>query len=783
MSISSEIRRAGPFAGNGSTVNFPFTFKVFTTAQVVVTRTVSGADTTLTLTTDYTVALNSDQDTSPGGTVTMLTAPATGQSITITSNVANLQPTVLANLGGFYPEVINDSLDRATIQIQQLDERVDRALVLPVSSSGVSTQLPAPEAGKLLGWNSSANGVVSYAATTVLPPNAATIDALSYSAGDYIEATGASTFRARKLAAATYAALTAIAAASRHDDMLVYVASRATDGDGGEGWWRFDASSSATANGGTILAPDAGTGRWLKIRKPVVDPREFGAAGNGSTNDATALQAALTASSGGILDLMGLTYRCDSALTGVSNVTVRNGTIDYSQGLASSAIGIAFEGTLGSADTSLGAVAYLDRSLTVTSNTGYSINDELLILTEDIWSTDSSELRGQWVKVKSKTSTTTLNLYGSSYDVYSTGRKIYKPTLVQNIHFEDVTFVGGGVGDGQFGIRFRYAKNVSFRNCRFRDWAYSAVEFYASLDISVTACEAAHGDDSIGASYGFAFYDCCERFSVTDGRGEDLRHFVTIGGTNGVSRFGTVKGVVCRAMTDSFLDAHPAAEFVAFVGNVGEHETAFDGDGIVYQGANGTITGNQIIAANTAGILVQPFAYHNRDCFVISDNIINRIESASGYGILVDVRTPVRAMTISGNIVLSAVNQGINIQSNGGDLFGLVINGNSITASVAEALYVQAVTTGFIQRVSVTGNVFHRANTSGPVVDFFAGTEAYGQYVAFTGNTIINGTYSIRCDAEWERVLIVGNVLRDFATAATELTGVGVTVNANNLTT
>ena len=47
--------------------------------------------------------------------------------------------------------------------------------------------------------------------------------------------------------------------------MLVYVGSRTTDGDGGEGWWRFDSASSATANGGTILAPDAGSGRWLRV--------------------------------------------------------------------------------------------------------------------------------------------------------------------------------------------------------------------------------------------------------------------------------------------------------------------------------------------------------------------------------------------------------------------------------------------------------------------------------------------------------------------------------------
>jgi hypothetical protein len=159
MTISSETRRAGPYAGNGSTTAFAFAFKVFTTAEVQVTRTASGVDTVLTLTTHYTVTLNANQNLNPGGTVTMLTAPAVGQSITITSNVLNLQPTAVANLGAFYPEVINDSLDRATIQIQQLDERLDRALVVPVSSSGLNTQLPVPQSNALIGWNSGATAL------------------------------------------------------------------------------------------------------------------------------------------------------------------------------------------------------------------------------------------------------------------------------------------------------------------------------------------------------------------------------------------------------------------------------------------------------------------------------------------------------------------------------------------------------------------------------------------------------------------------------------------------
>jgi hypothetical protein len=155
MSISTEVRKAGPYTGNDSTTAFAFAFKVFDTGDVKVISTVTstGAETVKTLTTDYTVSLNADQNGDPGGTVTMLTAPATGTTLTITSNIPNTQPVQLVNLSGFYPSVLNDGLDRATIQIQQLDVDNDRALKIPISSSA-SPELPAPEATKYLRWNS-----------------------------------------------------------------------------------------------------------------------------------------------------------------------------------------------------------------------------------------------------------------------------------------------------------------------------------------------------------------------------------------------------------------------------------------------------------------------------------------------------------------------------------------------------------------------------------------------------------------------------------------------------
>lgn len=160
MTISSTTRKAGPFTGNGVTVSFPFTFKVFTTADVLVVQavTATGVETTKVIATDYTVALNSDQNANPGGTVTMLVAPPVGTTLVATSQVGNLQPVDLANAGGFYPKVINDALDRSVIQVQQLAEKVSRAVLVSLTS-GIS-----PDA--LLDSINSAVGVASTSATT-----------------------------------------------------------------------------------------------------------------------------------------------------------------------------------------------------------------------------------------------------------------------------------------------------------------------------------------------------------------------------------------------------------------------------------------------------------------------------------------------------------------------------------------------------------------------------------------------------------------------------------------
>ena len=184
MTIASATSKSGPYACNGVTVTFVVGFTCFAQTDLQVVRTdTSAADTTLVMSTDYTVALNSDQVNSPGGTITLTSAPATGYSITILRNVLMTQGASFPNQGGWYPKVVETALDKLTMETQQLQERLSRAVVLGVtqtdptslinsvtasaSNAAASASASAGSASAAAGSATSASGSVTSAAAQV----------------------------------------------------------------------------------------------------------------------------------------------------------------------------------------------------------------------------------------------------------------------------------------------------------------------------------------------------------------------------------------------------------------------------------------------------------------------------------------------------------------------------------------------------------------------------------------------------------------------------------------
>jgi hypothetical protein len=147
MTISSTTRTAGPFSGNNVTTTFAFAFKVFQASDLqLVQVNPAGVESILTITTDYTVTLNAEQNSAPGGSITLTSALATGYTLIITSDIAALQATDLTNQGGFYPQVITNALDKLTILVQQALGRIGRSLNYPISDTNTNATLPTKTA-------------------------------------------------------------------------------------------------------------------------------------------------------------------------------------------------------------------------------------------------------------------------------------------------------------------------------------------------------------------------------------------------------------------------------------------------------------------------------------------------------------------------------------------------------------------------------------------------------------------------------------------------------------
>lgn len=134
------------FTGNGSTTVFPFTFRVFTAADIEVYL-----DGVLqTLTTHYSVAIDPSVE---GGSVTFVTAPASSVAVLIKRVVDFTQPSRFPTEGRLPESTFENAVDRATMLLVQLKEILSRVPALAVTSSFSDLLLPEPSAGKAIGWN------------------------------------------------------------------------------------------------------------------------------------------------------------------------------------------------------------------------------------------------------------------------------------------------------------------------------------------------------------------------------------------------------------------------------------------------------------------------------------------------------------------------------------------------------------------------------------------------------------------------------------------------------
>jgi hypothetical protein len=146
----SNVTRRVVYAASG-TGPYAFTFEILANTDIAVYRD----DTLLTLTTNYTVTINSNGT----GSITLTAAPTGATQIAIVGNRTIQRTTDFVTGGDFFANTVNDEMDQQTIFAQQNAEGLTRALQAPQTDpTSIDMTLPraSVRANKTLAFD--ANG-------------------------------------------------------------------------------------------------------------------------------------------------------------------------------------------------------------------------------------------------------------------------------------------------------------------------------------------------------------------------------------------------------------------------------------------------------------------------------------------------------------------------------------------------------------------------------------------------------------------------------------------------
>jgi len=165
MTIASQTNKV-IYTCDGSTVEFPYTFRILEDADIdVILYTIAdGTETTLTLTTHYTV---SDAGEAAGGNVTTVSTYSSAYKLILRRGLDYTQETDYVANDPFPAESHETALDKLTMLVQQLKEVVDRAIVQDSAQSS-TTQFPAASASKVIGWNADGDALENKVASSAI---------------------------------------------------------------------------------------------------------------------------------------------------------------------------------------------------------------------------------------------------------------------------------------------------------------------------------------------------------------------------------------------------------------------------------------------------------------------------------------------------------------------------------------------------------------------------------------------------------------------------------------
>ena len=150
----SNVSRRIVYTGSAGVGPYSFSFEIIEAGDVDVYKN----DTLLTLTTNYTVTINSNGT----GSVTLVSAATGSDRITIVGARAIERTTDFVTGGDLFANTLNEEIDSQTIFVQQVAETAERSIKAPVTDpTNINMTLPSQTArvGKTLAFDADGNPI------------------------------------------------------------------------------------------------------------------------------------------------------------------------------------------------------------------------------------------------------------------------------------------------------------------------------------------------------------------------------------------------------------------------------------------------------------------------------------------------------------------------------------------------------------------------------------------------------------------------------------------------
>lgn len=457
--------------------------------------------------------------------------------------------------------------------------------------------------------------------------------------------------------------------------------------------------------------------------------KDFGAVGDGVTNDAAAFAAAIAAvaSTGQSIYVPAGTYVIGSALTSTGHLNMfgdgDKSILDFSGATITGSSCITVSGALTQIQNISSASIY-GFTVTFASTPSLAIDDVFCIYDTDPWLTIRPYYyKGEWCQVKGvagSAATVTNPLYDSYTPATTTVYKLES----NSVSFRNLRLVGGA---NTFGLlKIQFCEQAKLENVSVYNEDYQGIEFDRCYNSEVTNCYVFNKGTGTLDDYGLLFSNS-QKFRVIGGDYYARRHGITIGGGDYICAVtNRDMRVIGATISNDITSGVYAADMH------GNMEDCYYQDCTIYNGAGwaGMNNGydNCTITAQSNGSVIYANEIKGGMLYVRNSKLLTAGDpDANGRGI-VDVGGNSSAINSSTDKTLSLIVENCYIKapslSSGTDFMKVVNDGSIVNVNIyIDGVRADVNAMGSVLRTDVnSGTAYSEAIVVDNISNFPAGT-------------------------------------------------------------